>query len=80
MKKIFTVLIVFTLAFSITGCSKNNDKTVQEESSPVYLDASVPSAPEMASPSPATDADGSSLWRTGSTTLTATECPKCPGW
>lgn len=61
MKKIFTVLIVFTLAFSITGCSKNNDKTVQEESSPVYLDASVPSAPEMTSPSPATDTDGSSL-------------------
>lgn len=80
MKKLFIMLIVFTLAFSITGCSKNNGKTVQKDNSSVYLDgeidsneemlekdannalsASVPSAPEMASPSPATDMDGSSL-------------------
>lgn len=26
MKRLFTMLIVFALAFSITGCSKNNDK------------------------------------------------------
>lgn len=80
MKKLFTMLIVYALAFSITGCSKNNDKTVQEDNSSAYLDseidsiaemlekgannalsASVSSAPEIVSPSPATDMDGSSI-------------------
>ena len=28
MKRLFTMLIVFALAFSIMGCSKNKDKTV----------------------------------------------------
>lgn len=28
MKKLFFILIAFVLMFSITGCSKNNDKTV----------------------------------------------------
>lgn len=80
MKKLFTMLIVFSLAFSITGCSKSNDKAVQEDSSSAYLDseidsitevlekdvsntfsANVSSAPEIISPSPAMDMDGSSL-------------------
>lgn len=28
MKKLFSMLIAFALAFSLPGCSKNNDKTV----------------------------------------------------
>ncbi len=47
MKILFTMLIVFTLAFSITGCSKNNDKTVQKDSSSVYLDGEIDSIEEM---------------------------------
>lgn len=48
MKKLFTILIVFLLAFSITGCSKDNDKTVQKDSSSVYLDGEVDSSLPMA--------------------------------
>lgn len=47
MKKLFTMLIVFPLAFSITGCSKNNDKTMLEDSSSVYLDSETDSIAEM---------------------------------
>lgn len=31
MKKLFAILIAFSLAFSITGCSQNNDKTVLDK-------------------------------------------------
>lgn len=52
MKKLFTMLIVFTLAFFITGCSKNSDKTVQKEDPSVYweydLDRNgVPETPQL---------------------------------
>lgn len=47
MKKLFTMLIVFSLTFSITGCSKNNDKTMLEDSSSAYLDSETDSIAEM---------------------------------
>lgn len=39
MKKLFILLIVFALAFSITGCSESNDKTVLDmiKSSPAAI-------------------------------------------
>lgn len=56
MKKLFTMLIVFALAFSMTGCSKNNDKTVLDiikispaalmelpDGSSVYVDSEIDS-------------------------------------
>lgn len=56
MKRLFTMLIVFALAFSITGCSKSNDKTVLDiikvspaatmelpDGSSVYVDSEIDS-------------------------------------
>ena len=56
MKKLFAMLIVFALAFSMTGCSKNNDKTVLDiikispaalmelpDGSSVYVDSEIDS-------------------------------------
>lgn len=76
MKKLFTTLLVFALAFSITGCSKNN----KSDGSSVYVNSeidsiaevlekdpnntasvSASSAQEIAFPVQAIDMDGSSL-------------------
>ena len=56
MKRLFILLITFALAFSITGCSKNNDKTVLDiikaspaatielpDGSSVYVDSEIAS-------------------------------------
>ena len=56
MKKWVTMLIAFSLAFSITGCTKNNDKTVLDmikaspaatmelpDGSSVYVDSEIDS-------------------------------------
>lgn len=67
MKKMSTMLIVFVLAFSITGCSKYVDSEIDSIAEVLEKDSnnapllSVSSAPETASPAPATDMDSSSL-------------------
>lgn len=56
MKRLFIMLIVFALAFSITGCSKDSDKTVLDaikvspaatmelpDGSSVYVDGEIDS-------------------------------------
>lgn len=36
MKRLFTMLLAFAMAFSVTGCSKNNDKTVFDRTKTMF--------------------------------------------
>lgn len=56
MKRLFTLLIVFALAFSITGCSKTNGKTVFDRTKTLFDMIKASPAARMELP------DGSSVY------------------